>query len=83
MKGKTWVTVELWDEMEDGTEVAQQYDVECSYYCISGTFEEPPEYDIDIIRIDGAIESPGDIQLVEIAVRDLDWSKIISELSND
>lgn len=83
MKGTTWVTVELWDEMDDGTEVALEYDVKCSYYCISGTFEEPPEYDIDIIKIVGPIQSPGDVQLVEIKVRNLDWSKIISELSND
>jgi hypothetical protein len=69
--------------LEDGTEVAQQYDVKCSYYCISGTFEEPPKYDIDIIKIVGPIQSSGDVQLVEIKVRDLDWSKIISELLND
>lgn len=83
MKGTTWVTVELLDELDDGTEVVMEYNVKCSYYCISGTFEEPPEYDIDILKIVGPSLQPGDIQLVEILVRDLDWSKIVSELAND
>jgi hypothetical protein len=81
MKGTTWVTVELWDELEDGTEVAQQYDVECSYYCISGTHEEPAEFDIDIINFNGIEPNSGDAQLIEIAVRELNWDNILAELS--
>ena len=81
MKGTTWVTVEIWDELDDGTEVSQQFDVQCSYYCIPGTHEEPAEFDVDVINFNGVDPKSYDAQLIEDAVHKLDWDKILSELS--
>jgi hypothetical protein len=81
MKGTTWVTVELWNESEDGTEVAQQYDVECSYYCIPGTHEEPAEFDIDVINYNGVKPNTELAKEIDEAVCKINWDNILAELS--
>jgi hypothetical protein len=81
MKGTTWVTVELWDETDDGSQMAQQYDVECSYYCAPGTRDEPSEFDIEIINFNGIDPKTNHAKLIENAVHDLNWDNILAELS--
>lgn len=81
MKGTTWVTVELWDQMEDGTEISTEYDVQCSYYCIPGTRDEPAEFDVDVINYNGIKQNGELAKQIDKAIGELNWDNILAELS--
>ena len=83
MTGTIKTNVEVWDTMEDGTEIATHYPVKVSFYFERGTFEQPAESTIDVVDYYG-IDPNGQLaKQINDAVHQLPWDDILPQLADD
>jgi len=83
------ITVELWDEQEDGTETAQSYDL---FVEVEWEDDEPASlhhtahqgfFCIDVLDWNGVDKNSPLAKRILDAAYDLDWADMLDEINDD